>query len=436
MGSLGFIRSLRARWVIAATVLALAVLAAAAYVATAPRTYEAKTRVFISAPSSSQVTDVYQGGMYTTQQMQSYVRLIAGRELAQRTVNALGLDMTPDEVASEVTATLVPETVLIDVTVADHDAARSAHIANGLTAQLGSLLVDVRNASDGHPPATAVVVDRPATIPSSPASPQPLRTLAMAALLGLILGVWAAVGYDRWSHVVRHPGDAGKAADTAELGEVPAGGGAPDFGSSACEEAEAYRRIASKLLAGESGNDEVPTILSVTGVAGAPPTAAITLSLARALAEAGRSVVIVDADLRSRAVSSFVGAEDAEGLTQVLDASAGQKMVDFESVIRSSDEAGVRVLPAGQVSRQPSAVLAAPELDRLLNDLRSRTDYVLVDTAPVDDSAETSRMCGHTQATLLVARVGRSKTPALRRTATTLRDSGVHILGVLPVAAR
>src|SRR5688572_21114328 len=79
--------------------------------------YTASTQLFVSTKDSATTFDAFQGSQFSQQRVASYAQLLAGEELASRVVRTLGLRVSPKSLAQNITATAVPDTVLINVSV-------------------------------------------------------------------------------------------------------------------------------------------------------------------------------------------------------------------------------------------------------------------------------------------------------------------------------
>src|SRR3954451_19145517 len=86
--------------------------------------YTSSTQLFVSTRDSTSTSDVYQGSQFSQQRVSSYAQLITGEDLAGRVINRLHLQLTPQDLHDEITASAVTDTVLIDVTVTDSSAQR------------------------------------------------------------------------------------------------------------------------------------------------------------------------------------------------------------------------------------------------------------------------------------------------------------------------
>ena len=124
-----FLKSLRSRWATVLVTVVIAVLGAVAVTLLTTPLYQASTRLFVSTTAGSSLSDAYQGNRFSQERVVSYVQLLMGKTLAQRTVDKLGLDMSAEDLQDRVKATTKADTVLIDLQVLDPSPVRARDIA-------------------------------------------------------------------------------------------------------------------------------------------------------------------------------------------------------------------------------------------------------------------------------------------------------------------
>jgi capsular polysaccharide biosynthesis protein len=149
-------------------ILVLALLGGAAgygYAQTRPDSFRATSSVFVSAAEGSDPNELLQGSSYTQNLVQSYTRLATSTIVLEPVISDLGLDVTPVQLARQITAENPLNTVIIDVAVVDGDRQRAADIANAVTR---SLSAEARSLS----PESASVCHKHSLIPSC--APRPL----------------------------------------------------------------------------------------------------------------------------------------------------------------------------------------------------------------------------------------------------------------------
>lgn len=348
-----YLRILQARWKIIAITTVVAILGAlGASLLTTPL-YEASTRLFVSTSAGSSVNELYQGNLYSQQRVASYTKLLTGQTLAQRTIDKLGLTETPAELANQVKATSAPDTVLVDLRVQDPSPERARDIANAMSDEFVVMVRELETPERGGAPAARVVVEQQAQTPSTPVSPKTLRNLALGAAVGLLLGIALAVLRDRLDNTVKDRRTVEELAGSAMIGTIPFDKDrqtqqAINFAEGHSSSAEAYRELRTNLQFLEVDNP--PRVIVVTSSLPTEGKTTTAINIALVLAEGGKSVCLVEGDLRKPRVSKYMGVVGSVGLSSVL---AGQATLD--GVLQPTSYQGLTVLASGR-SPEPERV--------------------------------------------------------------------------------
>ena len=191
----------------------VAVAVAAVVTSQTTKQYASTARVFISTTPSS-TSDAYQGGLFSQQRVSSYADVLSGLELSQRVIDQLQLDIPAGELAQKIQASVVPDTVVLKITVTDPSPIQAQRINDGVVEHSRSSSPSwrprraVHAAAQGHrrglPP--------PAHLPGlTAADPQPRP----GAGPGLLLGFGLAVLREILDTSVK------RTADVPALGETP-----------------------------------------------------------------------------------------------------------------------------------------------------------------------------------------------------------------------
>src|SRR4051812_45061833 len=109
------LNSVRSGWwlLTGGLLVGLAVAGALSWLATP--LYSSSLQLFVSAVGSTDTSQAYQGNLFSQQRVTSYAQLLTGEKLAAEVVGELPLSLTPAQVAGEVTATPLPDTVILEV---------------------------------------------------------------------------------------------------------------------------------------------------------------------------------------------------------------------------------------------------------------------------------------------------------------------------------
>ena len=357
--------------------------------------------------------------------------------------------------------TAPPATFVIEITATAASAELARDIANAVSTEFADVVSNqlettdgaARGSADAAPGATAAPTRlrrrrRPScpTAPScrsaSPIAPVRIVNIEEAALpvaplpsngglllivggvLGLAVGLLAASLREAFDRRVRGPKDIASVARIPILGDIPAdravwttplvarsGAGAPI--------AEAFRALRAHIDHLRTRDGRHSFVLTAAGAG--QGTTTITANLAVALANTATSIVVVDADLRSSALSRLFGIHGALGLTEVL---AGRASLD--AALHSSDGGRLTVLPAGGRPSNPGELLATPTMRELVAELRRRFAVVLIDAPTISEVTDAAVLGSFDSATLLVLARGHDDPPAPRGRAVAARVGRQH----------
>ncbi len=173
--------------------------------------------------------------------------------------------------------------------------------------------------------------------------------------------------------------------------------------------------------------DEKKVIL-FTSTTASEGKSSLTLELAKSMAELGKRVLLVDADLRRSTLKSQVANREAVrlGLSHYLSG-----LANLDESLCVTDEPVMYMLLAGPVPPNPAELLAGRRLDALLDWGRKQFDYILVDTAPlgtVSDAALLARKC---DGAVVVIEAAKIPYRAVQGVVQQLRDANCPVLGAV-----
>jgi len=187
---------------------------------------------------------------------------------------------------------------------------------------------------------------------------------------------------------------------------------------------EAYRRVRSMLCLGRNGGPK--PVVQVTSPNRGDGSSTVSANLAVSLAQTGRRVVLVDADFRRPSLHGVFGLSPEAGITSVL---AGQ--ADLSDAIQSTSVENLSLLPCGPVSPESAELLSRDKFERLLDELRSRFDFVLIDTPPVLGTSDACVVAHHADFVLLALRNTKHVRPLAEQAVQTLTDQEARLIGIV-----
>ena len=128
----------------------------------------------------------------------------------------------------------------------------------------------------------------------------------------------------------------------------------------------------------------------------------LTMNTAATFAMKGKRVLVVDGDLRHASASAYVGSPQ-KGLSNYL----GKRENNVEDlIVEKENYPGLFVLPVGTIPPNPTELLAEPRLAELMEKMRSRFDYILIDCPPIDIVADTQIIEKLADRTVFIVRAG------------------------------
>lgn len=170
--------------------------------------------------------------------------------------------------------------------------------------------------------------------------------------------------------------------------------------------------------------DAVRKSLLITGSSPGLGKSFVSKNLGVVLAQIGKSVVIVDGDLRRGHLHKEFGLERAVGISEYI---AGQAPLD--AIVKRSTVPDLAVVTTGQIPPNPSELLMHPRFEELLCALGERFDTVIVDAPPVLAVSDAAIIGRHVGATLMIARAGKHPIRELEQAVKRLAQAGVQVRG-------
>ncbi len=399
----------RWRWMVPGILIAVAAAAVVTFLAT-PQ-YASTVRLFVSTPDAN-TTTAYQGGLFSEQRAASYANLLTGPEVAQRVVDALKLDESPSALQGHITASVAPNTVILSVTVTDPSPARAERIAKAVAAEFKTFVEQIEAPSKkSGSPITTSILGSPRTT-SAPVSPQPVRNLGLAGVLGLLLGIGTAALRETLDTSVRQPEELADLTTAPVLGSVSFDPDVDKRRMLAPSELKASRVEEFRILRTSLGFvdiDQPNKVFVVTSAVADEGKTTTTCELAVSLAQAGKHVVLVDGDLRRPNVASTLGLEPAVGLTTVL---IGQ--TTLPDAIQEWGNDGLAVLASGGLPPDPVQLFQSRAMAEVLTDLRRAFDIVLIDAPPVLPAADAAVLTSQADGALMVVKYARTTREQVR----------------------
>ncbi|MGJ7575230.1 polysaccharide biosynthesis tyrosine autokinase [Variovorax sp. RB2P76] len=279
-----------------------------------------------------------------------------------------------------------------------------------------------------------------ATEPNRPVKPQKPLIVALSLVLGLLAGIALAIVRSKMSAGIRNPQEIEDRLGLNVYAVVPLAfeqdrimrrivGGVGGVQVLAITEPESLAieslrnlRISLQLTLMESGNNCV----LITGATPGVGKSFVSGNFAVIMAQAGKRVLLIDADLRKGHIQKAFGLPRHGGLAEVL---IGDMAVD--QAIHNAVVPDLDILTTGNYPSNPANLMLSARFGEFLNDMSLRYDLVVIDSPPVLVAADAAAVAAHAGAILLVARDTLTQLGELNESVKRLAHAGQRVSGVV-----
>lgn len=424
-----YLQLVRLNWLTIVSLTILGLIAGAAVSFNIKPSYTAQTKLFVATQNSGTVSDLQQGNSFIQARVQSYVQAATTPAVLQPAAESLGRGASAAHLSGKVTASAGPNTVIISILAVDSSPDQAAAIAQAVGNSLVRVIDELESPSKGGPSQVKLSVIAPATPPTAPSAPNNRLNTAIGGLSGLGAGLAIALLRTLLNTKLRGENDLRKITDAPVLGGI-------SFDQDATRKplvtqvpaqsprAESFRQLRTNLEFAHISHEAKAVLVTSTLPGEGKSTTAINLAIS--IAQSGKSVALVDADLRRSRVAEYLGLEKSAGLTTALLGSA-----DVADLLQRWGAHDLYVLTAGQIPPNPSELLGSESMKNLIVRLEQDFDTVIIDAPPllpVTDAAVLAQRVGG-----VVLIIGSSKVtlPDVQKSLNALEMVEADLLGVV-----
>lgn len=329
-------------------------------------------------------------------------------------------------------------TQLIELDIQDENPRAAAQLAN----DIGTSFVQYANA---QLPGSVQLL--PAQTPLDPVKPRPLLNTEIAALVSLALAITLIIIFEWMDDHLSSPEEVRTLLNTQLLAVIPLlmpeGHGlrtrfargkqnvtdtAALESVRASERLERYHMLCAGVVAATSS--DLCKVLMITSALPGEGKSSVVTHLAVALAQTGKKVLLVDANLHRPVQAERFQIKAQQGLAQLLSRTTGMLPSDFSGI--PTAQANLYLLPAGLCSTRPAQLLQSDHARALFEHFKQAAfDYVLIDAPPVLPVADAQIMASQVQAVLLVVNAHTTPRRSLVRAKYELEKADAVILGAV-----
>jgi len=462
-----YLRALwRWKWLMVAFLVVVPVIS---YVLEARKTEQYSSSTLVRPQAVSVDLSQFGGQSLGPQNIDAIARLIKTTAVAAAAAkNMPNPPANSSSLLGEVSVTADTDTGFLTITATDPNPKRAAQIANAFAKGIAGTQVDQANAQidatmsriqgqlrklgPGDPTRTqltqqlqqlrtlrgaqtlnSAIIEK-ATPSASPINHNTRRAIELGLVIGLLLGIGAVAIAENSDRRVRSPDDLEEMTGLPLLSAIPSSAFDPVEDDDLRDE-EAFQMLRGALMYFNVDHRLKSIVVTSPGQEDGKTTVAVRL--AQSAARAGRTVVLVDADLRRPQVGPRMGLRSSIGLGSVLVGEADLASVMAEIPVSAEGDSQItaqgslRVLVAGAAAPNPSELLSSERMEIVLNELEQQADLVVVDSAAALAVSDALPLLRWTSGVVMVARLNRTTRVSIRRLQKIITSASGTLLGIV-----
>ena len=349
----------------------------------------------------------------------TYRKIVKSRLVLEQVISKLRLNYTFKEIDKEVTVNAVDQTEILEISVSDSDAKRSAEMANAIVEIFDKEVTKIYNINN------VSVLDK-AQIPSNPSNNTTFRDIILAIFVS-VAGCSAIIFIIYYfDDTLRDTENMEDEIEMPVIGKVFKDDSGLDLIVDKKPKAFASENIRTLRtnLQFASVDSELKTLL-ITSTLPSEGKSFISANLAIAFVQAGKRTLLIDCDLRKGRQHRIFKVSCKDGLSNLLISD----IEDFPNYISPTKIDGLYLLARGVFPPNPSELLSSKKNETLLEELKKHFDIIILDGAPCSGLSDSLILSSLVDKVLLVSSVNYTPKTELKNTKKALENVGANIAG-------
>ena len=429
IGFSDIIRVIKKNWILICLITATIFAIGAVYTfAVKKPIYRASATVKVEIPlSDSQQESTANIGNSLTASMR-YVKSVSEKAQSYTVINTVceNNDVSYSKLASELSTSYSSDSIFVTITVKDHDGELAKKLATAVAEEVSKYSTDSTDAAiaDNQKFLCTISVSDAANRAYYD-SPNKTLYLIISAAIGLVAGLVVVFLMEFASTKFKNPDE------VTSLG-LPILNTLPDDKSKEKEEDslinptiknfEPYNRLIANIK--YSNVDNPYKVISFTSSIMDELKTTVASNFAFTLAHNEKTVVVVDLDTRKPRVHKMFKVAKEKGIVEYLDGS-----IKFDELIKKTEN-GVDVITVGKNVVNPVTLLESEKLKTLINDLKEKYDYVVIDTPPLMACNDSAIIAGFVDGVIFNVAINQGKKKEIRASINQLKDANANIIGI------
>lgn len=351
------------------------------------------------------------------------------REILAQNFVMQGDNITPSSLRSCITISSVSDTSALNIYTTTRNPEVAAAVCNNLAAVANHYIQE------------AVAVGSISSIDTakvyySPVAPNTPKNTLMGLAAGFMLIILIILVIDFFDNTIKETDSLSTRYNKAIIGEIPRFGHTGKKKKKHHDRAalkltdkdipfgivESYKSIRTNITFSLSTSDK--RIFAVSSPNPGEGKSTTATNIAIAIAQSGRKVLLIDADLRKSVIHRMFGAKNEFGLSTVT-----SKQAELEECIQHTDVENLDVITAGEVPPNPSELLGSKRMAKILDELSEQYSTIIIDTPPVNVVTDAMELAKYVSGIVMVMRYGKTTTEDLEAAMKKIDFSQMHVLG-------
>jgi capsular exopolysaccharide synthesis family protein len=420
---------LRKRWIIVLglPLIAALIIGVMSYYVITP-VYQASTTLLIGGKASEaalEATTQVAGNTILQQLIKNDAEIAKSHTVEKNVITDLKLPLTVDKIDPLIDVSQVKTTDLLEIKVNNQSPKLAASIANA-TAQEFSKAVT---------PGSVSIVDQ-AEIPNKPMSPNKTMNVLFALVGGLIASISLAFLLEYLDNTIKTYRDVKDILGMPLLGLIANYSSRGNQGKKAATNSlitleqikspisESYRSLRTNIEFASLGS--VTHKLLITSSGPGEGKSLTVANVAVSMAQSGKSVLVIDADLRNPSQHELFGLTNRNGLAGAL-----VQNQDYRDFIKETTVSGLKVLTGGPIPPNPAELVGSERMKCMIEEASEQFDIVIIDTPPVIEVTDAAILAQRVDGVILVLSLGRVNKDDAQTAKEHLDNVGAKILGAV-----
>ena len=345
--------------------------------------YESSTTLIVSKQSDGNNNDLQISDINLARNLvDTYSVIIKSNRVLESVLSDLNLDMTLSNLKSKINVSAEGNTEIIRINVEDTIPERAKDIANSLAN------VFIKEVDTLLKMENVQIIDI-ARVPNSPIRPRVFMNIAIAGMLGLMIGLGLVLLIEYLDNTIKTPEDVLKHMQLSVIGSIPDFNGDTSKGknkkrttrligspSIKAPVTEAYKTLRTNIQYSNLDNNlKVILVTSSTQSEGKTSTSS---NLAISMAQSDKKVLLIDCDLRRSNVHKLFHILNVKGLTNVL-----AENMDYHEILNSVGIPNLDILTSGPKPPNPSEILGSTRMEAFMERVSKEYDVIILDAPPI-----------------------------------------------------